>query len=155
MLEAITRAFSRDYTLKNNGYEVGYIQQSVWTEKATLVLDGYSYSMYHNGVMSGWYRLELNGAILADAKKSTWQHNYEIDCAEGHFSLTRRSIWNHDYTLLANGQQIGYISRQSTFGRDAEAELSAVSPAIGGFLLWLVITSWQEAQQAAVTAAVH
>jgi hypothetical protein len=105
--------------------------------------------------MSGWYRLELDGTVLADAKKSAWQHNYEIDCAAGHFSLTRCSIWNHDYTLLANGQQIGSISRQSAFGRNAVAELSAVPPAIGGFLLWLVITSWQETQQAATIAAIH
>ena len=149
MLEAKTRMFSRDYTLFNNGIEIGFIEQSVWREKATLMVEGYSYDLYKNGILSGGYRMETNGAVLADAQKSAWQHNYEIDCAEGHFSLKHRSIWGSDYVVLANGQEIGSISRASVWSRNAIVEIAGLSLVISCFMLWLVVVSWQEAQAAA------
>lgn len=153
MLEAVTRAFSRDYTVIDNGQELGYIMQSAWREKATLELDGYSYTMYHNGVMGGNYCLELEGQILAEAQKSAWQHNYEIECAEGAFSLRRRSIWSSDYLLLVDEQEEGYVVKRSVWKRGAMAELPGLSPVISCFMIWLVLISWQEAQ-AATTASV-
>ena len=149
MLEAITHALSRDYTILDNGQEVGSIVQSVWREKATLDLGGYGeygYIMYHKGAVSRNYCLELNGQMVAEAQKSPWQHNYEIYCAEGQFSLNRRSLWSGNYVLLIGGQEAGSISRTSVWKRNVEAELPNVSPPIACFMIWLVIISWQEAQ---------
>ena len=152
MLEARTRMFSRDYTLIDNGIETGAIQQSAWKEKATLFIGGYTYAMYHTGAFSNQYRLELNGTPLADAQKSSFQHNYEIACAEGHFSLKRRSLMSSDYILLVNGQEIGSLSREKALSRNVLAQLPGISPVISGFMVWLVVISWQESQQA---AAIH
>lgn len=149
MLEARTRMLSRDYTLFQDGIEIGFIEQSVWREKATLAVGGYNYDLYKNGVLGGSYRMETNGAALADAQKSVWQHNYEVDCAEGHFSLKRRSIWGNDYVVLANGQEIGSICKASVWSRNAIVEIAGLPLVISCFLLWLVIISWQEAAAAA------
>ncbi len=155
MLEATTSAFSRDYAVKENGLEIAFIGQSIWKEKATLNVGGYSFTMRRDGVMSSAYVLEgSDGSLLASARKSVWQHNYEVGCAEGQFRLQRNSMWTNNYTLLANEQQIGYVSKQSAWGRNAVAELANLSLVIRCFLLWLVLISWQEAQ-AAAASAVH
>ena len=154
MLEATTSLFSRDYTIKERGSEVAFIQQGIWGEKATLTVGRDTFVMRRNGMLSGEYVLEGNdGVLLASATKSFWQHNYEVGCAGGQFRLQRSSMWTNNYILLAGTQEIGHVSRQSVWGRNVVADLANLPLVIGCFLLWLVLISWQEAQAAA--SAVH
>jgi hypothetical protein len=150
MLEANKLGWSQTYTLFNNGIEVGSIQGSSWSEKGTLVLGGYNYSMYHKGVFSSEYQLAaMNTAVLINATKSMWQRNHEIDCAEGHFSLRHRSMWSSNFIVFQNQREIGYINKKSIWGNNAVAEIPNFPLVPAFFLIWLSIISWRETQQAA------
>ncbi len=61
--------FSWDFSVLQNGSPIAEIDISSWREKGVLAVGGSSYNVYREGLMSGAFVLESNGAQLARAEK--------------------------------------------------------------------------------------
>jgi hypothetical protein len=151
------RWFSWDFSILQNGSPIAEIKcRSSWREKGTLAIDGSSYEVYREGLMSGQFILELNGTRLVHAeKRSRYTRSFTVQHECKTYILKAESALGGTFLLLENGQQIGSIRPAGVFTWKATVELPDELPLpIKVFLLWLAVILWRRDYDYAIAAAI-
>lgn len=142
------RWFSHTYRLSDDEREVGLIRPSLFTERATVELDGEAFTARRDGVL-GPYILEKGGETVAAADKlSAFRSRFRVAAGGRISELDRRSAFSRSFDLLADDEVIGVITRPSLFSRTIEVVLPEAWPLPERvFLLWLALLIWRREER--------
>jgi hypothetical protein len=146
MLTAIPRHwFSWDFTLLEKDESLAKIDVSSWREKGTLTVANTTYRVYREGLFSGAFILESNGAVLARAEKpSALTRRVVVYFGNAQFELKPRSALSRTFQLLAGGTVVGSLSPSGFLSRRMDIELSRELPLpIRAFVVWLTVVLWK------------
>ena len=145
---APTHWYSWDVTVSDESRPVADIATSWWREKATLTINGATYRVYREALMSGAFVLEQAGSVLARAEKpSIFRREFEIRHAGRTYTLRRRSLFQRAFVLVDGSRQVGSIAPKNAFTRKAAADLPQDLPLpVRLFIVWLTVISWRREQ---------
>lgn len=149
MIEAVPRGiFSSGFQLQQDGRLVADLDVSSWREKADAQIDGETFRLYREGMMSGVFVLEWNGKTLARATKpSVFSDRFELEVGNRSFTLRKESMWSRRFGLFEGEQQVGRVAPAGMFTRRTLVELPADWPAsVQTFVFWLALLIWNRNQ---------
>jgi hypothetical protein len=152
MLRAIPkRWFSWDFTVIEGSRPVADIDLSWWREKGVLTVDGVTYSVSREGLMSGEFTLESGGSVLARAEKpSAFRRTFVIRHRDRHYTLKAKSAFRRSFVLLQGDREVGFLTPDGLFTRSASVHLPEDLPlAVHVFITWLAIILWKRESDAA------
>jgi hypothetical protein len=152
MLTANPRSwFSWDFILAKDGESLATIDLSSWREKGALNVANLPYRVYREGVWSGAFVLESNGAIVARAHKpSAWTRRLVIEVNGVQFELKPLSSFTRGFRLLKGEKVVGTLSPASIWNRKINVELPEDIPlSIRAFVVWLAVLLWRRDASAA------
>ena len=91
MIEAVPKGiFSSGFHLQQDGRLIADLDASSWREKADVQIDGETFRLYREGMMSGAFILEWNGSTLARAiKPSVFSDRFELEVGSGRSRCAR------------------------------------------------------------------
>lgn len=156
MLELVPKSWaSWNFTVLQDGSPMAEIDISRWREKGRLAVDGSNYQVYREGLMSGAFILELNGARMARAEKpSALARSFKVEYA-GRIFRWEGNVFRRSFVLAENSRTVGSLAPAGIFTRKAAAELPDDLPLpVKVFLIWLALILWKrDADSGAVTAS--
>ncbi len=157
MLTVIPKSwFSWDFSVIERSRAVAEIDVSWWREKGVLTVDGIDYMVYREGLMSGAFILELEGAVLAHAKKpNAFRRAFIIEYAGKQYTLRAKSAFQSTFLLLDGDREIGTLSPKGVFTRRATVDFPEEIPLPAKvFIIWLAVILWKrESDSSAGTGA--
>lgn len=145
MIEAVPRGiFSNGFQLQQDGRVIAELNASSWREKADVQIDGETFRLYREGMMSGAFLLEWNGDTLARAiKPSVFSDRFELEVGRRSFTLRKESMWSRRFGLFEGEQQVGRVAPSGMFTRRVLVELPADWPSsVQTFVFWLALLMW-------------
>ena len=155
MLKVIPKSwFSWDFIVTDGVSPIAEIDLSWWREKGVLTVRDSTYDVYREGLMSGAFRLESNGSILARAEKpSAFRRSFQVECGKKFYMLRAESAFGRKFVLIDGDREVGEISPDGVFTRRATADLPEGIPLpVKVFIIWLVVILWKrESDSAAAT----
>ncbi len=126
MLKAIPkRWFAWDFTIieGSSSQALAEIDVSWWREKGVLTVQGTSYRVYREGLVSGAFILESAASVLARAEKpSALRRSFIIEHSGTQYTLCAKSVFRRAFLLLTG------IPRTSS---DASSVRTLRNPACG------------------------
>jgi hypothetical protein len=147
MLTAIPRHwFSWDFTLFEKDRSLAEIDMSAWREKGELTVTNTTYRVYREGLFSGAFILEGNGAVVARAEKpSAMTRRVVLNFGSTQFELKPRStLFFRTFHLLSGKRIVGTLSPRGFLSRRMDIELSDDIPLpIKVFVVWLTVLLWK------------
>jgi hypothetical protein len=143
-----THWYSWDFTVTDESRPVADIATSWWGEKGALTIEGTTYRVYREALMSGAFVLEHAGSVLARAEKpSVFRREFLIRHAGREYTLCRESLFRRAFVLLDGSRQVGSLAPKGTFTREAAADLPHDLPLpVRMFIVWLTVISWRREQ---------
>lgn len=140
--------YSWDVSVTDESRPVADIAMSWWREKGALTIDGATYPLYREALISGDFVLEHAGRVLARAEKpSVFRREFVIRHADREYTLRRESMFRRAFVLLDGSRQVGSIAPNSAFTRKAAADLPHDLPLpVRMFIVWLTVISWRREQ---------
>jgi hypothetical protein len=119
-----------------------------FSEQGTIAIAGVAFDVRKQGVMSGRWTLERQGAVVISAEKpSLLTRTYELHNAEAHWTVSAESALGRGFRVQRDGATLGTIRPDHPFTRRATIELfkdRGDFPAIC-FAFWLVVLAWRRA----------
>ena len=149
MLQVVpTHWYSSDFTVRQASKPVADVDVSWWREKGTVTIEGVRYEAYRDGVLTGTFVLERNGAVIARAEKpSAFFRKYLVRHGDREYALNARSAFRRAFVLLDGTREIGTIEPASALTRGAIANLPDSWPLpIRAFVIWLTMIQWRRDQ---------
>lgn len=149
MIEAVPRGiFSSGFQLQQDGRVIADLDASSWREKADVLIDGETFRLYREGIMSGAFLLKWNGRTLARAiKPSVFSDRFELEIGTRSFTLRKESMWSRRFGLFEGEQQVGRVAPAGMFTRRVLIELPADWPSsVQTFVFWLALLMWKREQ---------
>ena len=143
--------YSWDFNVVSGDRTLATLDLSCWREKADVLIEDVTHRVFREGVMSGDFVLERGGQVLARATKPSAFRNAFIVTYHGKsYMLRRPSAWRRAFVLLDDERQIGSVSPDSAWTRQATADLPRDWPMpIKAFIIWLVIILWKRDAESA------
>jgi hypothetical protein len=147
--------WSWDFDVVDGTRVLARIDTSAWREKGVLTIDGVEHRVYRDGVMSGAFILERDGMPLVKARKPSAFRTVLIVSYDGReYTLRKKSAWRAAFVLLEADREIGSLTPNSLWRRDARVTLTHDWPLpIRVFVIWLAIIMWKRDADAVVAAA--
>lgn len=107
-------------------------------------IEGETFRLYREGMMSGAFLLEWHGKTLARAiKPSVFSDRFELEVGRRSFTLRRESMWSRRFGLFEGEQQVGRVAPAGMFTRRTFVELPADWPSsVQTFVFWLALLMW-------------
>ena len=152
MLRAVPkRWFSWDFTVMQGSETLADMDLSWWREKGVLTVQGRSYRVYREGLMSGDFVLESPESVVARANKpSALRRSFLIEHAGKQYTLRARSAFRRAFLLLDGETEVGSLSPEGIFTRRVTVDLPEdMKPPVKVFIVWLAIILWTREAQAA------
>ena len=152
MLQAIPKHwFSWDFTVVQGSQALADIDMSAWRERGTLTVEGKSYRVYREGVMSGDFILESPEELVARAAKpSVFRRAFLVEYGGQQYELRAKSVLRRTFVLLDGQREIGSVSRESVLTRRTAVDLPEHLPLpVRIFIVWLVVIVWKRDAAAA------
>lgn len=152
MLKAVPkRWFSSVYKILENGATVAIINPSLLREAAELTLQGSTYSVYREGLMSGAFILANGGSIVARAvKPSALYRTFQVEHGGKQYTLEAETVWSKKFVLSEGGLRVGSVYPERALTRKAVVDLPEEIPLAGKvFMFWLVMILWNRSDSAA------
>jgi hypothetical protein len=139
------RWFSWDFVITEGTQTIAAIDVSWWREAGELAVQGRSYRVYRERLMSGAFILASAGSVLARAEKpSAFRRAFIIEHAGRRYTLRARSPFQRAFELLDGSRLVGAISPEGIFTRRARVDLPEDLPlAMRVFILWLAVVLWR------------
>src|SRR5687767_12559996 len=111
MLRAIPKGFwSPGYKILEGNALVATIAPSWSCESASITIQGAVYKAYREGLMSGAFLLERDGAIVIRAvKPSALYRSFQVECDGKRFTLEAESVGYRKFVLLEDGSHLGSV----------------------------------------------
>jgi hypothetical protein len=151
MLQAIPkRWFSWDFTVLQGSTRLADIDMSLWREKGALTVQGKTYQVYREGLVSGAFVLESPESVVARATKpSAFRRAFLIEHAGKQYTLRAKSAFRRGFVLLADDREIGSLSPQELCTRRAAIVLPEdLSLPVKVFIIWLAVILWKREAEA-------
>jgi hypothetical protein len=149
MLEIVpTHWYSWDVTVTDESRTVADIATNWLREQGALTIDGTTYRLYREALLSGAFVLEHAGSVLARAEKPSFFSREFVVYHDGReYTLRPESLFRRAFILMYGQQQIGSIAPKGTFTREAAADLPHNLPLpLRMFIVWLSVISWKRQQ---------
>jgi hypothetical protein len=148
------RWFSWDFSVDRDGRRVAELDISWWRERGELAVDGTSYAVAREGLLSGDFRMTApDGRLVATASKpSAFRRRFDIVHGGRTWTLQARSAWRRTMDLSVEGRSAGAITPTSIWSRRATANLPAALPLpVQVFVVWLTVLLWKRDDEAAAS----
>lgn len=150
------RWFSWDFTVERGGRAVAELDISWWRERGELTIDGRTYGVRRDGLISGDFTLTApDGTVVATASKPSILHRRFAVVHGGHtITIEARSAWGRTMDVLLDGRAVGAISPAGAWTRRAVAELPDALPLpVQVFVVWLAVLLWKRDEDAVSAAS--
>jgi hypothetical protein len=137
----------------DNDTTVAIIDPSLLREAAELNIQGSTYRVYREGLMSGAFILESGGSILARAvKPSALYRSFQVEQLGKQYTLEAESVWSKKFVLSEGGVRVGSVYPEHALTRKAVVDFPEDIPlAERIFMFWLVMILWNRADAAAAS----
>jgi hypothetical protein len=145
------RWFSWDFTVSQGSELVAEIDISWWRERGELTVQGATFSVSRQGMMSGDFLLESDRGVLARATKpSMMRRLFLVQHDATTWTLRPRSVLGRTFVLLDGEREVGRITPAGLWSRRANVDLPARVPLpVQVFLIWLTVLMWKREADAA------
>lgn len=156
MLEAKpVSMFSRDFGIEAEGRRIALLDVSCWKEAGEISIEGESYRLFRERLMSGAFILEKAGQAVARAiKPSAFRSRFDLELAGRSCTLSPDSLFRRSFSVLQNGVAVGNIRRAGLFTRRAIIDLPGDwSLPLQVFVFWLVVVIWNRDDSAAAAGS--
>jgi hypothetical protein len=156
MLQATPRGwFSWNFVLSDGEEEIADIRLAMLREAGELVVDGKTYRVNREAIMSGAFVLTKDSLELARAEKpSAFQRSFQVSQDGRSYTLGAESALRRRFVLKENGQLVGSVYPVSAFSRKCAVDLPAEIPLpVRVFMVWLVIILWKRDSDSAAAVA--
>src|SRR5262245_52283506 len=91
---------------------------SWWREKGILLVQGSTYKVYQEGLMSGAFLLESSGSILARAEKpSVFHRSFDIEYEQKFYTLRADLVVHRKFVLIDGDRKVGWLRPDGPFTR--------------------------------------
>jgi hypothetical protein len=150
------RWFSWDFSVGRDGREVAALDISWWRERGALVIDGVSYAVVREGLVSSDFRMTgPDGRVVATASKpSLFRRRFDVVAGSHTVTLQARSAWGRTMDVLLDGRPAGTVTPAGMWTRRASADLPDTLPRpVQVFILWLVLLLWKRDEDHAAASA--
>ena len=150
-----TRWFSWAFTVDDDGKPLGTIDISVWRERGNLTMAGRTFTIVREGFISGDFRLESDGTVVATATKpSAFRREFAVTFSGRTLRLRPRSVWGRALVLHEGEREVGGIRPRTMWSRRATGTLPDTVPVpVRLFVLWLAMLIWKRDDDDAGAAA--
>ena len=120
-----------------------------------MTVEGLDYQVYREGLMSGDFILASNKTVLARAKKpNAFRRSFTIEHGDKKYTLGAKSAFRRGFILLDGNREVGSLSPQGVFTRQASADLPQHLPlSLKVFIIWLGIIMWKRESDSAAPSA--
>lgn len=146
--------FSWNYTLSGKGQSAELVARWI-REKGRIRLNGETLEVRKNGWWSGSWTLRRNGAIVAEAKKSSlFTRSFRIKTGKGRYSLTASSFFTRTMRLKGPGHDL-VISRAGIFSRKADLKGQWDDFSLVAFAMWLTVLTWKRRSRNNNSSSAH
>jgi hypothetical protein len=156
MLSAVPDSWlSWDFTIFDGHKAIAKIDLSWLREAGELYLDGASYRVSRERLLSGAFTLEKDGHVLARAEKpSALIRSFKLEYNDKRYTLEAESALRRKFVLRVGGQTIGSVWPEHAFTRKAVIDLPAdIALPVRIFMVWLTVILWKREADAAVAAS--
>jgi hypothetical protein len=149
-----TNWFSWNFTVSQQSRPIAGFDISWWRERGSLTVEGKTYPVSREGMMSGDFVLESDRGILARATKlSALRRSFTVVSGAKTYTLRAKQAFRRSFVLLDGDREIGRIAPESAWGRRASANLPADVPLpVQVFLVWLTVLLWKRDSDAAAAS---
>jgi hypothetical protein len=146
---------SWDFTAMDASDAIADIDMSAWREKGAVTIQGTSYALYREGLMSGDFVLESAGSVLARARKpSAFRRCFVVEHTGREYTLRAETAFRRRFILLDNSTEVGSISPEGSFSRRVTVDLpSDMLLPVRIFIVWLAVVLWKRESDAASAGA--
>jgi hypothetical protein len=146
--------YSWDFTLSDGGAPVAAIDFSNWRERGELTIQGQTYQVTKQGLMSGEFRLEWPGGTVATATRDGLAgRRFHITHGAHTYTIKRRKWWGRDMVLLDGDREVGWVVPAGAFTRRGSASLPEQVPLpVRVFMVWIALLVWKREAEAAHAA---
>jgi hypothetical protein len=122
----------------------------MWRKGGSFELDGTRFDVGGNLWGRTYGMATADGAEVATADR-VGRRSWHVQVGGRTYDFRRASIWRGDQVLLdATGTEIGSVRKVGFWGREAEADLPGLALPVQVFAFVVVLTMWEDQQQAAV-----
>lgn len=136
--------FSWNCSLDMDGRAAGEMEFAWLGRHGSIVVDGDTFDVRHQGAFSGAWHLEQRGKQLASANKTTFRAKFEINCHDGKFILDRVSMFGRGFALKRGTRLVGELARAGLFSRGMVGHLpDAWAASDRAFVMWLSMMMWR------------
>jgi hypothetical protein len=150
------RWFSWDFSVDRDGRQIAELDISWWRERGELVIDGATYAVVREGLLSSDFRMMApDGSVVATASKpGLFRRRFDVVFGGHTVTLQARSPWGRTMDVLLDGRGVGAITPAGIWTRRASADLPDTLPRpVQVFVLWLAVLLWKRDDDAAVASA--
>lgn len=116
-------------------------------------LDGHVYSVRANMWGSTYGMARDDGTPVATARH-VGRKRWTVEAGDQTYEFQRASLWRTEQELRSGGQRVGSVRRTSRWRSDATADLPELPLAVQVFVLAVVLTMWNESDNASGGAGV-
>lgn len=137
---------SFDYILTGSNGEEAEARYPMMSEHGELIINGIRLAIRKGGLLSGTWRLEENGQVLAEAKKQGLSYSFDIETDLIAYRLERPSFWSGAMRLTGPDTSC-LIERVHSFTRRARISGEIGNFSIAAFAFWLTGMLWRRSSQ--------
>jgi hypothetical protein len=155
MLQLVPRHwYSWNFSVMDGDRALAEIDLSWWREKGVLTVEGQTYRVYREGLMSGDFILESGGSIVARAEKPrAFQRSFLVHHDGRSYTLRAKSAFRRAFVLLAGSEQVGSVVPLGVLTRKASVDLPNFPAAVKVFVVWLTVIIWKRDSDAAAAGS--
>ncbi len=142
---APVRPFSNKFSVHDGSEEVATLKIGWFSDNGFATVDGKDVRLSRERFFSGAFRLEIDGVVLARARKpSIFRNRFEVEIENARVHLDRESVISRSFVLRGGGETLGRIDPEFAFTRKARIDLPDDWPtALQLFVFWLVLIIWK------------
>lgn len=148
MLKVIPKTWSYSFSVTDDAKSVAQsVDRSWWRDKGELRIQDDIYTARRD---KSAYVLESTTGVLVRAEQPRkWRRELFIEHSGRRYTLRAKSAFRRDLMLFEDSTQIGSVSPDGLFTRNAAVELPKELPLyLQVFVIWLAMTLWKHAEAA-------
>lgn len=148
MLKVIPKTWSYSFSVTEDTRSVAEsVNRSGWRDKGELRIQDDIYTARRD---KSSYVLESAAGVLVRAEQPRkWRRELFIEHSGRRYTLRAKSAFRRDLMLFEDSTQIGSVSPDGLFTRNAAVDLPKELPLyLQVFVIWLAMTLWKHAEAA-------
>jgi hypothetical protein len=140
------------YVIDLDGREVAVWDGSMWKVGGSFELEGQRYTVRAN-MWGSTYGMERDDGTGVATARHVGRKRWTVEAGGQTYDFQRASLWRADQELRSGGERVGSVRRTSMWRSDAVADLPGLPLPVQIFVLAVVLTVWNESNNAAAGTA--